>query len=231
MRIALALFLLCAGVARADSVDVAERSTVIVFGHLDETKQTLFGTPVTQSQDNYPYCSGVLIAKTTGYDVVVTARHCVTYTEDGGTSVDPVPQTVKFSDGTRYRVLWYGYAQNDDIGVLAVEHTGRDTADIDSTGVKRAAAYFAFSMPNGYAWSYVPAVSMNGDKDSKVGDPWNKTNLFVCPGCGPGDSGGGLFNEDGALVGITVAGEQAYTVAVPSRRVVQAIDSVIPGAL
>lgn len=223
----MAAMLLIPSVARASvssqSIARAEQSTVIVFGNIYEVYTDPLVVALTGKHDdtleNVPYCSGVLVARDDNYDAIATAGHCDHKITEQGDEIFPTPLSVKYNDGTHYPVLGYGHAANDDIGILIVAKTHRQVTKISASGVKRGADYFAFSMPNGYAWSFVPATSMQGDKYSNAMDPWKFTNLMTCPGCGPGDSGGGMFDADGNLVGITVAGDGNYALIVPAKRI------------
>lgn len=212
----------------ASSIATAEASTVIVFGDLFVHSEGSFMEPPSDTTEkDVPYCSGVLFSTGSDFDIVVTARHCVKKTTGADGAVNPTPLSVKFNDGAHYQVVGTDSAPNDDIGLLIVQKTSREAISINTNGVERGADYFAFSMPNGYAWSYTPASSMQGDKFSNSINPWKFTDLFTCPGCGPGDSGGGMFDDNGDLVGITVAGDGTYTLVVPSSRVISAVEGLL----
>lgn len=207
------------GAVTPAAISAAQVSTVIVFGNLSEES---FG--YVHDEVDVPFCSGVDIGRRGPYEMILTARHCVHRTrEDRADNMTPTPMRVKFNDGTRYLVMRYEYAPHDDIGVLLIPATGRAPAIFSTQPIERGGDYFVFGMPNGYPWSYVPATSMQGSQDSRVAEPWKTTILVACPACGPGDSGGGLFDANGTLLGIAVANDGAVSAIVPLTRIEYAL--------
>jgi S1-C subfamily serine protease len=136
--------------------------------------------------------------------VVVTARHVVedskaleVFVRNGATpgiGFDAFAQT-----GLAHRATLIAYAANVDLALVAFAPTGRDDytlAPIATDDIKAAPVPgVVIGDPNGSLWTVSPYTFLESQAT---------TFDFDCHTCGPGDSGGGVFNANGELLGIVV---------------------------
>lgn len=147
--------------------------------------------------------SGVIIAEN---GLILTCEHVIS----GAGSI-----TVVLTDGREYTASVYGQDSWSDLALLKIEASGLRTAEIRSTVTKEDVAYkdylavgeevIAIGNPLGELGGSVSngIISALGRKVSIEGVPMTlmQTNAAV----NPGNSGGGLFNMYGELIGIVNA--------------------------
>lgn len=171
-------------------------------------------------------CSAVQVAvndaKATDL-TLVTAGHCVHDTNENemGTSitVHPTLTHVQFFDGDLGKVESVTVFPKDDAAFIHV-HTQRShpMPTIYGNGPRRGEKMFVFGDPQSSAWSLQDAMSMQGPVFNGLYDPWKFTYAIECSACAPGDSGAGVWNAQGHLLGIVVAGDGQSTLIVPMSR-------------
>jgi S1-C subfamily serine protease len=139
-----------------------------------------------------------------GTVVVVTARHVI----DDSTSVEvfvrngatPGIAFDAFSQAsTGHRATLIAYAANVDLALVEFSPARLDDFTLAPIASDDRAAQpipgVVVGDPNGSLWTASPYTFLNRDAT---------TFDFDCGTCGPGDSGGGVFDADGALLGIVV---------------------------
>lgn len=165
--------------------------------------------------------SGVIISED-GY--IVTNDHVVADTQN---------IIVRTKDGTEYQAKLVGTDSKTDLAVLKIEATGLTPAvfaDSDSIQVGQLAV--AIGNPLGELGGTVTSgiISATGREINIGGESMNL--LQTSAAVNPGNSGGGLFNSDGQLVGVVNAkssgsGVEGLAFAIPSNTVREVADSII----
>lgn len=141
------------------------------------------------------HCSGVVI----DVGLILTNSHC--------TSIDAKrPYTVRFKDGTHSHGHLLRRAEGYDAALLVVDpRATRHVARVSSTLPVLGAAVFAVGHPYALGWTVtLGAVShqhrvFSADEDSEIAD---RTWIQIDAAVNPGNSGGGLFNVRGELIGV-----------------------------
>ncbi|MBQ8512446.1 MAG: trypsin-like peptidase domain-containing protein [Clostridia bacterium] len=144
--------------------------------------------------------SGVIIS-TDGY--IITNTHVIT---DESTGVPSDQITVRLADGTEYPAKTIGYDADSDISIIKIEATGLTAAqcgDSDKLSVGEELVIvgnplgeLGGTVTNGIVSATEREIQVNSVTMSLI-----QTNAAV----NPGNSGGGMFNMKGQLVGIVNA--------------------------
>lgn len=214
-----------------DSVTKAQNSTVIVRATIDKVYDPESGMPSTESQ-YVGICSGFVIATNGTDELIVTAKHCTTGKDIEGllgtVGVELLtPTYVQFFDGDVGVVKAVSRSQSFDLAVLLVHSNRRHPKLALSNHMRTAEKLFVFGMPLGIPWSYSTAVSMSGILRSPHEKPFDNLVQIECPSCGGGDSGAGVFNTSGRIVGVLVAGDgAAHSLIVPTEDLLEFIGSL-----
>jgi S1-C subfamily serine protease len=156
------------------------------------------------------YCSGVWVSPTS----ILTAAHCVA---DVVQDLEPVGYVVRadvYSPGSiaereavpTHAALVYARDENHDLALLrgasAPPHL---TALLTKRAIEPGAFVQAMGHSIGLWWSYSTGeISAVRSKDIGIGASdftWIQANTPISPG----NSGGGLFDAEGSLIGITTA--------------------------
>lgn len=204
--------------------------------HISENATAvLWADTVANGQDvgDQDYCSAVQVSGTGNLLTLVTAGHCLSTDETENLGDDKIhihrgPTRVQFFDGQEGRVVTSQTSKYDDIGFITV-HVARRHPFIASFGnlPYRGEHLSVFGDPNGNLWSFQQADSTQGAVFYGL-DPWKYTYPIECVSCGPGDSGAGVWNDAGHLLGIVVAGDTenggVTTLIVPVQRFEAALD-------
>ena len=176
------------GVAAAVSDSVVEITT-------EETVSTGFYRYISSGAG-----SGVIISED-GY--IVTCNHVI-QSSTGKGYVSTV--TVTLSNGTQYTATIVGADSDSDIAVLKIEASGLHSAVIgQSSSLAVGETIVAVGNPLGLLGGTVTAGIVSAKERQVTVENTAMTLIQVDAAINPGNSGGGLFNMNGALVGIVNA--------------------------
>lgn len=166
------------------------------------------------------FCSGVVVF--TG--VVITNAHCTEAAE--GSQI-----YLLFRDGTRHKVekirAFDGTKEID----LAILHANTSPvivpAPLEIQRPEVSDPVFAVGHPYGFKWTVTHGTialrHLTDDESPFAPISWLLANLAV----NPGNSGGGVFNERGALVGLaTMTNNNGLAFIVPTDLILLAIQSI-----
>lgn len=172
----------------ADVVDGAAPSVVEVF---TETKQvsSWFQEYVTEGAG-----SGVILS---GDGYIVTNHHVI----EGASTVK-----VRLSGGTTYEAALTGADEKTDLAVLKIQASNLPAAKLtDSSKVRAGDFVFAVGNPLGKLGGTVTEGIISAKDREITIDNEPMTLLQTSAAVNPGNSGGGLFNLEGELVGVVNA--------------------------
>ncbi|MFH1732938.1 MAG: trypsin-like peptidase domain-containing protein [Planctomycetota bacterium] len=147
--------------------------------------------------------SGVILANQQGRVVIITNRHVINGA-DGLFSGGPPAITVTFADGTQKeaKVEWRA-PTGIDIALLTCPagKSSFDTAQVASSPTLNIGeSVFAVGNPLGLGWSYGKGV-ISAIRRNDLGEKILRIIQMQLP-LNPGNSGGGLYRQDGGLIGI-----------------------------
>lgn len=172
----------------ADMLDAISPSVVEVF---TETKQvsSWFQEYVTEGAG-----SGVILTED-GY--IVTNHHVI----DGASTIK-----VRLSNGQTYPAVLTGTDEKTDLAVLKISALGLTAAKLaDSSAVRVGDFVIAIGNPLGELGGTVTNGIISAKDREITIDGKSMTLLQTSAAVNPGNSGGGLFNLDGELVGVVNA--------------------------
>lgn len=241
---------LATGISHALSAQAmrnAENATVLITGYVDIVSGcTSNGTSPTlafdakrcaKSKDSsisrvWYRCAGVAdgIADQRGFTIqVLTARHCIEPTkrlDDGEAAfISPEQDTiaVQFRNGDtgRYAGTIAGSPTNYDVVSIRVA-TRRPHLIVAQPGfaITPGEPLHVLGHCHDFNWGWKDADSLNGTQASAIAD-WSYTSMVDCPQCNEGDSGGGVWSNDGKLVGIFNAITAQFGLFTPVTRISQ----------
>lgn len=172
---------------------VAETKDSVVEITTESTATSAFvGQYVTEGAG-----SGIIIANEGGKYYVLTNNHVVS-----GTSII----NVTTSDGTKYPATVVGTDSTTDIAVVSIEASGLTVAKIgDSDALKVGDAIIAIGNPLGSLGGTVTEGIVSALNRDITINGQNMNLLQISAAVNPGNSGGGLFNAYGELVGVVNA--------------------------
>lgn len=201
-----------------------ERSTVTVWGNIVDSN----ADGASADSGKLPLCSGFVIQAITPTRLrIATASHCrgveVEQTPFGDLSESVTPWYVQFMDGDigRINAVEPRYAHDDlQIYDVTTMHAHSDVAQ-PSAPIHRAQHLWVFGSPAGELWDLQSAMSMSGGvyAADDAGNPlWDHGWLVECSACAGGDSGAGVWADDGTLVGTLVAGRSGAVLVIDRAR-------------
>lgn len=198
------------------SLQTPIRSSSRLVTHIGRSTVALVFT--TKEGDVHPYCTGVWVKE----DTILTAQHCVAAVakmiagiEDDEVEVETVGVKIYYiverevdSFGDEPSAIHLGKVQavdiDHDLALIKVAATGipfHEIADLVDTMPAVGEHGYVVGHPKGLYWSYVEVVVAAYRPITPVHD---KKGPFVqvSGSIWYGNSGGGLFDSDGNLVGI-----------------------------
>lgn len=221
--------------SKTDSASVAKKisaSVVAITTENVQTSESWFGSQVSSGAG-----SGVIVSKN-GY--IVTCAHVVS---------DATKIGVTTSDKKTYVATLVGQDTDSDIALLKINATGLTPATVaDSDSIQQGEKVYAIGNPEGTfansitsgiisAKSRKIAVTVSGsDSNSSYGSQQTKqTTMNVIQtdaSVSPGNSGGGLFDETGCLIGIINAksagsNTEGLGFAIPEKTVMKKVSSIL----
>lgn len=157
-------------------------------------EQTAYGMNGQETTEETGSGSGVIITSD-GY--IVTNNHVV----EGASGLK-----VYLQDGTEYEGTIVGADELTDLAVVKIEATGLPAATLgNSSSVLVGEAVYAIGNPLGVFTSSVSAGIVSGLNRTLEVEGQNMTLMQTDASVNPGNSGGGLFNAKGELIGIVNA--------------------------
>ncbi len=184
------------------------------------TEVVVYGT-FNQSYVGSGAGSGVIVSED-GY--IVTNHHVI----DDASSI-----TVKTVDGESYEATLVGSDAETDLAVLKVEASGLTAATIGSSGDLAVGDYvMAIGNPLGHLGGSVSDGIISALSREITIEGETMTLLQTNAAVNPGNSGGGLFNENGELVGVVNAKSSSVEVegigfAIPIDIAVEVMEDII----
>lgn len=165
--------------------------------------------------------SGVIVSSD-GY--IVTNNHVI----DSATSI-----TVRTSDGEEYSATLVGTDSQTDLAVIKIDAANLTPATVsDSDKISVGDLAVAIGNPLGeFGGTVTDGIISAKDRDITI-DGQTMTLLQTSAAVNPGNSGGGLFNSSGNLVGIVNAKSSGSDIeglafAIPSNTMVNIVDEII----
>ena len=201
----------------------------------------------TSTQESEAYGSGVIIGKTEDELLIVTNNHVAVYDKSGNTmyysyTASTKERKVTFVDGTEVEANLKGADSDADIAVLAVKLSDipEDTlnaisvATIDnSDGVKVGQGVMAIgnALGLGQTTTFGHVSALNKDVTTSD-DNVTRSMMQIDAAINAGNSGGGLFDANGHLIGINSAkssgeGVEGMGYAIPISSVSDIIENLM----
>lgn len=202
------------GVLLADYAEVAEKCiNSVVQINVTETVETMLGAQRSSGSG-----SGVIYT-TDGY--IITNYHVV------GKNTETI--TVVLYDGTKYEGKYVCGDESADISVIKIDKNDCSAAKLgDSTALKLGEQVLAIGNPLGYGITLSDGIISALSRTVTIE---NTTMILMqtTAAINSGNSGGGLFNMKGELIGITNAkvggtSVEAMGYAIPSEKVIKCIN-------
>lgn len=215
--------------ARSDA-DAPEGSVLSASAVYRKVKNSSVGILVYSGSSLASEGSGVIFTEDTDgkYTYIITCAHVIS---DSGVSI-----MVQLADEKEYKAQLVGYDTVTDIGVLRIEATGLQKAEIgDSSVLSVGETVYAIGNPGGVEF----ANSFTNGMVSAIDRPVSSSKTGYTMECiqhtaaiNPGNSGGALVNEYGQLIGINsmkiVSDEyEGMGFAVPSSVFVKVVNEII----
>ena len=174
-------------------------STVSIYSREISTED-MMKRSVVYIQTNKVQGSGIILSRD---GIIATNYHVI---ENASTA-----QFI-FSDGSIYQgeTTIIGLQPEDDIAILKINSTYLTPAAI-SASCKKGDEVIAIGAPNGHRNTITAGVIKNSSTDM----------LSTTAEIGQGSSGGGLFNKEGKLIGMTSAYAEDHYFSIPIAKVMQ----------
>ncbi|MBQ8640019.1 MAG: trypsin-like peptidase domain-containing protein [Lachnospiraceae bacterium] len=198
----------------------------------------------TTVEETEAYGSGVIIGQNDTELLILTNNHVSTYDTSGNSyfyqyTASSVKLTVTMPDGKDYEAKLKGSDEEADLAVIAVqlselEDTTRDAIRIATIGnsdeVKVGQGAIAIGNALGLGQSVTVGYVSALDREVTIEDGYTRTLMQVDAAINQGNSGGGLFNGNGELIGINSAkysdvGVEGIGYAIP----ITAVSEIVEG--
>lgn len=200
-----------------DVSDIVEKAADSVVEIDIGSKKSPFSTETVKEGAG----SGVIVTKD-GY--IVTNYHVV----DGAEEI-----TVRLNDGTEYKATLIGTDKKTDLAILKIEATGLTPVTFaDSDAVEVGEIAVAIGNPLGELGGTVTSGIVSAKEREVTIENETMSLLQTSAAVSPGNSGGGLFDKDGNLIGIVNAksagtGVEGLAFAIPSNTVREITEELV----
>lgn len=195
---------------------IAAKASVSV---VEITVESTVSSPFMGEYSSTGSGSGVILSED-GY--IVTNDHVV---EDAGTI------TVRTTDGTEYEAVLIGTDSETDLAVIKIEAAGLQAVTFaDSDAIEVGELAVAIGNALGTLGGTVTDGIVSAKDRSVTIDGQTMTLLQTSAAVNPGNSGGGLFDSDGNLIGIVNAKSsdaEGLGFAIPSNLVMEVVNEII----
>jgi hypothetical protein len=154
--------------------------------------------------------SGIVVARAGDHVAVLTNRHVVE--DERSHRLASLSAMTVAGELTDVRVVWRA-ARGVDLALVEgriADGVALATMPLAAAPVPIGARVFAIGNPLGLAWTY-SAGTLSASRQWKTQDGLAVRVLQTDTNIAPGSSGGGLFHEDGRLLGVISFGHQGQT--------------------
>ena len=159
--------------------------------------------------------SGVMIGTSEKYTYIITCYHVI----ENASKIEVI-----LSDDTKYGAVLIGGDQGTDIAIIAIEKVGLTVAKFidDSNKLSLASTVIAIGNPLGtLGGSVTVGIISSTNRMIEMSDGTMKDLIQFDAAINSGNSGGGLFNVEGQLIGIVnakyaAAGVEGLGFAIPA---------------
>lgn len=215
------------------SLNVTYTSTTLETKEVEDTIEAIYDSVVSidayMNQQLYGSGSGVLFGYDERFSYIATCHHvienCQTF-------------KVLLSNEDSYEAKLVGGDAQSDIAVLSIEKTELTYASWfeDTSNLRLGASVICIGNPLGtLPGSVSTGVISYPNREVQVDDYQTMELIQTDVAINSGNSGGGLFNAAGALIGIVNAkysssGIEGLGFAIPANQVIKIIDSILKSA-
>lgn len=215
------------------SLHVTYTNTTLETGTIEDTVEAIYDSVVAidayRSNQHYGSGSGVLFGYDERFSYIATCHHVIEACEGF---------KVILTNGEHYEAKLVGGDAQSDIAVLSIEKLGLTYASWleDTDKLRLGSSVICIGNPLGTLPGSVSTgvVSFN-NRDIQVDDYHTMQLIQTDVAINSGNSGGGLFNSAGALIGIVNAkysstGIEGLGFAIPANQARTIIDSILKTA-
>ena len=189
-----------------EKIEIKESTSDYVASSIEEAVEKVYKSVVAiycSDSSSKSSGSGVIIGEGEEYSYIITCHHVI----DGFSDIQ-----VSLHDNTAYQAYLVGGDSVSDIAVIKIEKTGLQVASFiaDSANVRIASTTIAIGNPLGTLSGTVTSGIVSSTNRLIQTDDGNVRDLIQTDAAiNSGNSGGGLFNIYGELIGIVNAKYQA----------------------
>lgn len=189
-----------------EKVQIKESSSPYVPSSIEEAVSKVYQSVVaiySTNSNSRSSGSGVIIGEGENYSYIITCHHVI----EGYSDIK-----IALSDNTTYTAYLVGGDEQSDIAVLKIQETGLQVASFikDSSAVTIASTAIVIGNPLGTLSGSVTTGIISSTNRLIITSDGNSRDLIQTDAAiNAGNSGGGLFNINGELIGIVNAKYEA----------------------
>ncbi len=189
-----------------EKVEIKESTSVYTPSSIEEAVQKVYESVVaiySSNASSKSSGSGVIIGEGEEYSYIITCHHVI----EGYSNIQ-----VALSDNSTYQAYLVGGDERSDIAVIKIQKTGLKVAAFikDSSNVTIASTAIAIGNPLGtLSGSVTTGIISSTNRLIVTSDGISRDLIQTDAAINSGNSGGGLFNIYGELIGIVNAKYQA----------------------
>ena len=189
-----------------EKVQIKESSSPYVPSSIEEAVNKVYQSVVaiySTNSNSKSSGSGVIIGEGENYSYIITCHHVI----EGYSDIK-----IALSDNTTYTAYLVGGDEQSDIAVLKIQETGLQVASFikDSSAVTIASTAIVIGNPLGTLSGSVTTGIISSTNRLIITSDGNSRDLIQTDAAiNAGNSGGGLFNINGELIGIVNAKYEA----------------------